>query len=131
LRDLIAVHDTGCCFDLDLKMDRRMPIDRLLKLSKQRIDKRNVSDTTNLWHDNDVKHRTSCLNNVDEITVAPRRINAIDPDHPWSATPISLEQSRYDVPSRFCFGLGHDGIFKVEKNDVGVAAKGLLDHIWP
>ena len=102
----------------------------LLYLREQHIDPPDILCRLYFRHYDYVKRVASLFNNGDDILVGVFSLQIVDTHGACFLPPAQRFERMDDLCSCSHLFIGRNGIFQVEKNQVGAASGGLLHHTF-
>ena len=101
-----------------------------LELGEQHVDPPDVAGRAGLRDDEHVERVAGAGDDLDDVAVAPRRVEAVDPHRPHGAAPVELGQGgRPRWPGADSLADGRAGVLEVEEHEVGACLRRLLAHL--
>ena len=126
--DVVEAKDT---LDDDFKLDLLLAPDSHLGLRDQHVDRIDISRNAHLWDHEKVQPLARLLHDVDDIAIAPRRIQPIDPDGNRLGPEIDGLEAFDDVGARLRLVRWRDTVLKIKTDHVGIRRSRLLEQLGP
>ena len=90
-----------------------------LELGQQDVDPPHVAGRAHLGHDEHVEGITGAGDDLDDVAVAPRRVEAVDADGPHRPAPVQAGQGADRDGPRRLLDQRRAGVLEVEEDEVG------------
>ena len=114
--------------DQDLQADRPGQAELRLELAEQHVDPPHVAGGPHLGHDQHVERVPCARDDLDDVAVAPGRVDAVDPHGPHGPSPVQPgERPDRDGPGRL-LRRRRAGVLEVEEHQVRPGRRRLLAH---
>ena len=114
--------------DEHLEADPLVQAELRLELGEQHVEPPDVAGRAGLGHDDDVERLAGPGDDLDDVAVAPRRVEAVDPHGPHGPTPVLTGQGADRDGPRRLLDQRRTGVLEVEEHEVGARAGRLLAH---
>ena len=119
LRDLERVGQALRLLNEDLQADRPGETELGLELRQQHVDPPHVAGRAHLRHDQHVERVACPGHDLDDVAVAPRRVDPVDADGPHRRAPVLTGQRTHRDGPRSLLRRGGAGVLEVEEDEVG------------
>ena len=127
--DLLDARERRRLLDQRLEPDRLPEAELRLELREQRVEEPHVARRLDLGEDEEVQVRAGSFHHGDDVVVRPARVGAVDPHGAELPAPRELPQGAHGVAAGGLLLGGRHRVLEVEEDEVGVACRGLLDHL--
>ena len=129
--DVLHVGHAERRLDEGLEPDAVVDPHGLLDLGDHGVDHVDVGGDAGLRDQDGVEVLAGLLDHVDDVAVHVVRVEAVDPhgDGLAQALPVDVLQCLDDVPTGLDLVAGGHGVLEVEEDEVGVAGRGLIEHL--
>ncbi len=118
-RDLGGVGESLGLLDEDLQRDRLADAELRLQLGEQDVDPPHVAGRARLGHDEHVEGVASAGDDLDDVAVAPLRLQAVDSHGPQRPAPVELGERAHHRRSGALLGDRCAGVLQIEEHEVG------------
>src|SRR5829696_4855846 len=126
--DLDGVGQSLGLLDEHLERDPLPEPQLRLQLGEQHVDPPDVAGRARLGHDQHVERLAGAGDHLDDVAVAPRRLQAVDPHGPHRAPPVLPGERGHGNGAGALLGHGSAGVLQVEEDQVGAGRRRLLAH---